>query len=1015
MATVAEIQQEIARLQAEAAIYQSRIAALRQDLDRATPGARPRITQALGIQEQGLRDLQNQILSLQRQLATAQAAQPAPPPAQSAGQAVQADQQGGPLEITSPPSNIPPGYRGAVTNADGEVVAYVGANGEWEYVGDGAVEQAGVPISDAPQNETASDDAGQEGESTDPEVQQQLQEQGAQTAESKAGIYIFPKPNVLDNFATYTWSASLYIMTNQQFTAYCKNPVQNINSYLLLIQSGGAPTNQGGVRADQGTVEALKESGTGAAGRNPFFGDDYYIDNIEIKTLGTPQRGHGGMSIKFQITETENISLLDNLWKVVQDLNKSKGIKNLNYSSVFYLMVIRFYGYDANGLPIQIGGNNSDPSAAIEKYFPFQIRDIKFRVSSKLVTYDIEGVPLGHKAGLSVELGTIPNDIELNGETVGDLLTGKVEYSAVAAPETNPGAGTTAQQTSISEDEARDQEGSSQGAPPKATAAKSETSGARGGLISVMNDIAAKNAKEKKFKFTDTYKITFADGAEAIRDSRVVKAGVKINKSQVNMSTPASQDTKSASPDSQAVDTTTRKESVTAGSQVIAEIEKIIRQSEYIANQAGVKIDEVTGQVQPNPVVAAQKNVQPINWFYIETYAVPRDYDETRNDFAVEINYVIKPYRVTDFYSPYFNIPPFPGVHKSYPWWFTGQNTAVLNYEADFNKQYFFQVTGETTNQLQKSQETLIRSMRDMIRIQSASASGESRQGADGRGNEVSANAADYLYSSGSNATAKVRIIGDPAWIAQGEYTGKINRKGSKEPFLPDGTINFGEGHPLCEIVWQRPDVFDLQTGLQDPYARQEKATKTRDAIQSIVYRARTITSWFKGGKFEQELDLVYYSFPKPDGSNAIVQPGASQEAPAATSSGTNSREVGTADPNYQVPQSNGALPAPQTDTQPPSGDTGVDAGGNNVGILLRDETGQASTLRINPETGELYNATGLPAPPRAPSAAQQENQDALARYVKEIGAQDPESVNPIQAPNPPAPDVYGQVMNRET
>lgn len=85
------------------------------------------------------------------------------------------------------------------------------------------------------------------------------------------------------------------------------------------------------------------------------------------------------------------------------------------------------------------------------------------------------------------------------------------------------------------------------------------------------------------------------------------------------------------------------------------------------------------------------------------------------------------------------------------------------------------------------------------------------------------------------------------------------------------------------------------------------------------------------------------------------------------------------------------------------------------MGILLRDETGQASTLRINPETGELYNATGLPAPPRAPSAAQQENQDALARYVKEIGAQDPESVNPIQAPNPPAPDVYGQVMNRET
>lgn len=853
--------------------------------------------------------------SLQAQLDAANT----PAPALSSGQLVQSQRINSPLQAEP---DAPPPLAGGAEQPPAE-------------------ESAGVAGGTAQQ--TSQDDAG-DNSSQSPVVQQQLNEKRTQDAKNKSGIYIFPQPNILDSFATYTWSASLYIMTDQQFTAYCKNPVQNINSYLLLMQSGGAPANQGGVRADQGTVKALKESETGAAGRNPFFSNDYYIDNIEIKTLGTPQRGHGGMHLKFQITETENISLLDNLWKVVQDLNKSKGIKNLNYSTVFYLMVIRFYGYDPSGKPIQIGGNTSDPSAAIEKYFPFQIRDIKFRVSSKLVTYDIEGVPLGHKAGLSVELGTIHNDVELNGETVGDLLAGKVEYSAVAAPETNPGSGTNADgyavglplqddtgaesTIAINPDDGTlyDRTGLQPTAPPKATATKSEISGARGGLISVMNDIAAKNAKEKKFKFADTYKITFAEGAEAIRDSRVIKAGDKTNKARVNMNTPASQDTQSASPDKQAMDTTTRLESVTAGSQVIAEIEKIIRQSEYIANQAGVKIDEVTGQVQPNPVVAAQKNAQPINWFYIETYAIPKNYDETRNDFAVEINYVIKPYRVTDFYSPYFNIPPFPGVHKSYPWWFTGQNTAVLNYEADFNKQYFFQVTGETTNQLQKSQEILIRSMRDMIRIQSASASGESRQGADGRGNEVSANAADYLYSSGSNATAKVRIIGDPAWIAQGEYTGKINVKGNKQPFLPDGTINFGEGHPLCEIVWQRPDVFDLQTGLQDPYAQQEKANKTRDAIQSIVYRARTITSWFKGGKFEQELDLVYYSFPKPDGSNAIVQPGASSAAAgeadtAAATDGTDTREVSTADPEYQVPQSEGALPEPQTDTQPPSGD----------------------------------------------------------------------------------------------
>ena len=87
----------------------------------------------------------------------------------------------------------------------------------------------------------------------------------------------------------------------------------------------------------------------------------------------------------------------------------------------------------------------------------------------------------------------------------------------------------------------------------------------------------------------------------------------------------------------------------------------------------------------------------------------------------------------------------------------------------------------------------------------------------------------------------------------------------------------------------------------------------------------------------------------------------------------------------------------------------------NTAGLPVIAEDGTVSGLRRNPETGELYNAAGLPAPPRAPSATQQANQDALARYIKEIGAQDPEFVDPTRIPNPPAPDVYGQVMNRET
>ena len=850
-----------------------------------------------------------------------------PAPALSAGQQVQSQQNDSPLQApAAPPAPLP----GAEPPAAAPPTA-----------GD----DQGVPAvvsADQPQQaqSVTQDDAGAQS-SQDPQVQQQLNEKKASQSQDKSGIFIFPQPNVLDSFATYTWSASLYVLTNEQFSKYTKTPVRDINSYLLLMQSGGAPNNQGGPQKNQGTVAALRESGGQHAGRNPYFGEDFYIDNIEIKTAASGIRGHAAQELKFTVTETENISLLDRLWQVVQNLNESKGIKNVNWGSMAYLLVIRFYGYDADGRPIQLGGNTSDPSAAIEKYYPFKVKEVKWRVSNRLVTYEWSGTPLGQDTAGSSMRATIKNDVELNGETVGDLLIGSVQYSATAAPDTNPGAGTNADgyavgvpilddtgaESSIAINpetgQQYDRTGLQGAAPPKATAAKSLTSGARGGLMSVMNEIAAKNAKDQKFKFADTYKLVFAQGAEAIRDSRITKAG-SANKSRVNMGTSTSQNTQNASPDKQKMDPTTRIYSITAGTQLYQQIELIIRQSEYIANQASVKIDETTQEVVPNPGA----NKDGVNWFYIETYAIPKEYDEARNDYAYEMIFVIKPYRIADIFSPYFKIPAFPGVHKSYPYWFTGQNTAVLQYEAEFDQNYFHQLTGTTTNDLQKQQQTAIRAMRDIVKTQSTARSGETAQGAEGKANEVVASAADYLYGATNAGECVMKIIGDPAWMPQGEYTGVLSFKSSvRTPFLPDGTINFVEGQVMFEIVWQRPGTYDLATGLQDPYASQERQTGTREAIQSVVYNAKQVTSTFRGGKFEQQLEGFYYQYPKPDGTNAITKPAKTDDnaatptasVPDGTAPATAADQRTTSTGDVQLPSTDGPVAEPQVDDQPPS------------------------------------------------------------------------------------------------
>jgi hypothetical protein len=512
--------------------------------------------------------------------------------------------------------------------------------------------------------------------------------------------------------------------------------------------------------------------------------------------------------------------------------------------------------------------------------------------------------------------------------------------------------------------------------------------------------------------------LVFAEGAESIRDAKITKAGSKTNKSATPMSTAATQNTQNASPDKQSMETTVRNYGITAGMQLIQAIELIIRQSEYVVNQAAVKVDESSNKFVPNP---AQNKDGPINWFYIECYATIIGYDQERNDNAVKIIYVVRPYKQHTLYSPYFNHPPFPGVHKSYPYWFTGRNTAVIQYEADFSTNSFLQLAGNSPDQLRKLQKEAIQSLPIMLKIQASAASNETRQGAEGRTNEISASAAEYLYSAAGETTCNMKIIGDPAWLAQGEYTGAIVAKttSGRQPFLPDGTINFTEGQILFELVWQRPGAYDLTTGLQDPYAGQRQPGQFGQPIQSVVYFANKCVSSFRGGQFTQDLTGEYYRYPKPDRSNAVTpkSPTAAQ-TPQASDSQTE-QQLGAREGAREsalaallLPSPGGALPAPTFSLPTPSGDTGVAAGDNNVGIPLRDETGQASTLRINPETGELYNAAGLPAPPRAPSATQQ---DALTQYIKEIGAQDPEFVDPTRIPNPPAPDVYGQIMNRET
>jgi hypothetical protein len=571
---------------------------------------------------------------------------------------------------------------------------------------------------------------------------------------------------------------------------------------------------------------------------------------------------HGSTHLKFTVIEPANITLLDCIYKAVQDLQPGSSCA-INYAAVCYLMVIRFYGYDQNGKLQTVAAadetvGQSDSSAAVEKYIPFKIVDIKWEVSSRLVSYEFDCQPIGQIVAGSTRRGTITADYELNGQTVGELLVGSVAANNVSgsAP---AGARSDAAQ-SAAEPNQPAQAGT---APPNAGAAQ-QKSALRTGLVGVMNAYQQQLVKDGKASVADEYEIVFANGAEKIRDATLFKPGSTTNKGATDMGPAPQQNPSGISPDKGAVNPNSRNQGITAGMQMLQAIDIAIRNSNYITNQATTVIAEGDDD---RSEASGTASTTSFSWYHIAMSVQQLDYDPKRNDFAYRVRYTVIPFAPQDFQSQYFPVPKFRGVVKSYPYWFTGENTAVLDYRANFNKLYVQTISGSSADSqlLARSRANFAASLRDPPFVDFQARSTESAQGAAGKANELAASAAEYLYNPADNGQGEITIIGDPAWIQQGSAMGEMNPTAvDYSPFTRDGTINYDTQDVLFEIVWQRPEDYDLSKGLADPYARTQDIFGDRQPRQSVIYRVIGITSEFVKGRFQQKIKGVLYRYRVP-------------------------------------------------------------------------------------------------------------------------------------------------------
>jgi hypothetical protein len=249
---------------------------------------------------------------------------------------------------------------------------------------------------------------------------------------------IVPQPNVLDQYASYTYGISWWLLSPAQFNSLSTaGPAPGTGNWSLLMQSGGAPI----------------------AGRNQAFPYDYYLDDLEIETV-LAGKGTGmstnGMSLKFKVVEPNGLTLIQNLFSAVSSVygklttstnqatastanaNQSSG-QTSNYMAAQFCLTIEFYGYDSQGNlinPARGQLSTSTTQAVIKKYYPFIIQNLTFRTVANQIEYHITGQPVPYDTATSQARGTIPFSFKLSGQTVGQVLQGgpATATTAQAAP-----------------------------------------------------------------------------------------------------------------------------------------------------------------------------------------------------------------------------------------------------------------------------------------------------------------------------------------------------------------------------------------------------------------------------------------------------------------------------------------------------------------------------------------------------------------------------------------------------
>ena len=493
--------------------------------------------------------------------------------------------------------------------------------------------------------------------------------------------------------------------------------------------------------------------------------------------------------------------------------------------------------------------------------------------------------------------------------------------------------------------------------PPKASAAP--TAGTKDlfvGLGAVLNDYQQQLVKQGKRAIADQYVFEFAPpsiGASTVKRSG--GNGQAQDTTTATMQTPNSASKLNSATNS--VNKTARTFPIKAGTQIVKVIDDVMRNSSFVTDQQNVEISTATDPVTglQTQTFKAKADTGTFQWYKISFATQDLGYDNIIRDHAYKITFIITPYAVAQMTSQYFPDSRYRGVHKAYQYWFTGGNTQILHYEQSYNNAFRLQFSG-IGPQLQKSLKT---DFRDQNRYIYMANSPDQSTGAKNYANEPGNNAASFLYDPGSLVSVRMRIVGDPGWMQQGEVgLGVDSKTFDFSPFNSDGSINYDSQAVMFSVAFNTPDDYDFNTGLVNV----NKNNRSGQPQEYYTFQAIKCKSIFSKGRFEQEIE-----------GRALIEKNKKTETagrPASSTAGTFGGVKPAAQNTGWDDATDGAFGSVRSAAQKTGWDDATDGTFGGVRSTAQ-KTGwdDATAGTRNSSTGEPP-ASPQPAPPPKPSTS---------------------------------------------